>query len=83
VESHYRYDSPQAHYSKKMEALTNDHSENLKTEYKELENAQREKYVVHNKTRSDLLVRYFGDKVAPGVHDVAMRKEAWGEWKEQ
>jgi hypothetical protein len=28
------------------------------------------------------MVKYFSEKVAPGVHDVAARKEGFGVWKE-
>jgi hypothetical protein len=38
---------------------------------------------IHMKTRSDIMIKYFSDCVCPAVHDVAMKKEAWGIWKEQ
>jgi len=38
---------------------------------------------VHTKTRSDMMMKYFSDKVAPGVHDDAMVKEGFGSWKEE
>jgi hypothetical protein len=37
---------------------------------------------LHQKTRSDLIVKYFSEKVAPGVHHVAAKKEGFGVWKE-
>jgi hypothetical protein len=37
----------------------------------------------HAKTRSDMIMKYFSEKVSPGVHDVAAKKEGFGEWKEQ
>jgi hypothetical protein len=48
---------------------------------RQLEQERREREI-HTKTRSDMLIKYFSEKVAPGVHDVAMKKEAFGVWKE-
>jgi hypothetical protein len=42
----------------------------------------RKEHVVHAKTRSDMMVKYFAEKVSPGVHDVAAKKEGLGVWKE-
>jgi hypothetical protein len=30
-----------------------------------------------------MLVKYFSEKVAPGVHDVAAKRESFGVWKEE
>jgi hypothetical protein len=38
---------------------------------------------VHSKTRSDVIVKYFSEKVNPGIHDKAAKKEGFGNWKEQ
>jgi hypothetical protein len=38
---------------------------------------------IHNISRSDMMVKYFSEKVAPGVHDAAAKKEGFGVWKEQ
>jgi aconitase B len=38
---------------------------------------------VHVESRSDMIMKYFSDRVAPGVHDVAMKKEGFGVWKEE
>jgi hypothetical protein len=40
-------------------------------------------FKVHIKTRSDMLVKYFSEKVSPAVHDLAAKKEGFGAWKEQ
>jgi hypothetical protein len=37
---------------------------------------------VHRQTRSDMMIKYFSERVAPGVHDAAMRKEGFGVWRE-
>jgi hypothetical protein len=34
-----------------------------------------------SQNRSDVLVKYFAERVAPAVHDVAARKEGFGVWK--
>jgi hypothetical protein len=38
---------------------------------------------VHKKTRGDMLVKYFAEKVNPGMHDLAAKKEAFGAWNEE
>jgi hypothetical protein len=38
---------------------------------------------VHTQTRSDMLIKYFSEKVAPGVHGKTGKYEAFGAWKEQ
>jgi hypothetical protein len=30
-----------------------------------------------------MMVKYFSEKVAPGVHDAAAKKEGFGVWKEE
>jgi hypothetical protein len=49
----------------------------------DLENAHKAERTLHNRMRKDMLVKYFSEKVAPGVHDVAAKKESLGVWKEQ
>jgi hypothetical protein len=38
---------------------------------------------IHTQARSDMLVKYFAEKVNPGLHDVAAKKEAFGAWNEE
>ena len=38
---------------------------------------------LHGKTRSASMLKYFSERVSPGVHDGAAKKEGFGEWKEQ
>jgi hypothetical protein len=38
---------------------------------------------LHNKTRGDMVVKLFSEKISPGVHDLAAKKEGFGAWKEQ
>jgi hypothetical protein len=45
--------------------------------------AQANARKIHLKTRSDMMIKYFSERVAPGVHDVAMKKERFGVWKEK
>jgi hypothetical protein len=61
----------------------------LKAEQEEKEYAQarfreevEKERKLHSKSRSDVIVKYFSEKVAPGVHDVAAKKENFGMWKE-
>jgi hypothetical protein len=42
-----------------------------------------ETHKLHVKTRGDIVLKYFAERVAPGVHDVAAKKEGFGTWKEQ
>jgi hypothetical protein len=42
-----------------------------------------ELHQIHLKTKSDMLVKYFSEKVSPLVHDVAAKKESFGWWKEE
>jgi hypothetical protein len=44
---------------------------------------REEERELHAKTRSSMVMKYFSEKVSPAVHDTAMRKEAFGEWKEE
>jgi len=37
---------------------------------------------IHNKTRSDMMIKYFSEKISPQVHDKAVKKHGWGIWKE-
>ena len=37
---------------------------------------------LHAKTRGDMMVKYFSERVAPGLNDVAERKDALAMWKE-
>jgi hypothetical protein len=41
-----------------------------------------ERHELRVKTRGDMLVKYFSDKVAPAIHDIALQKEAFSSWKE-
>jgi hypothetical protein len=41
---------------------------------------EREVFV---KTRSDMMVKYFAEKISPAVHDKAMANEGFGIWKEE
>jgi hypothetical protein len=34
------------------------------------------------KTRADMLVKYFSERISPAVHDKASLKEGVGVWKE-
>jgi hypothetical protein len=54
-------------------------SEKLEAKLKEDANLERK---LHLKTRSDILVKYFSEKVSPGIHDVSSKKESFGIWKE-
>jgi hypothetical protein len=45
----------------------------------ELENERK----MHAKTRSDVIIKYFSEKVSPAVHDSAAKKEAFGMWKQE
>jgi hypothetical protein len=38
---------------------------------------------LHKKTRGEMVAKYFSEKVSPGVHDVGMKKEGFGVWKEE
>jgi hypothetical protein len=38
---------------------------------------------LHTKVRSDMMVKYFSEKVAPTIHDIAAKKEGFGEWKQR
>jgi hypothetical protein len=52
----------------------------------EHERARQEQALEHEKhieSRKNLLIKYFSERVAPGVHDVAAKKEAFGVWNEQ
>jgi hypothetical protein len=40
-----------------------------------------ERTIIETKSRSDMIVKYFSEKVSPAVHDVASKKEAFGDWK--
>jgi hypothetical protein len=46
---------------------------------REAETRERES---HSQTRSDLIVKYFSERVSPGIHDAAAKKEGFGIWKE-
>jgi hypothetical protein len=58
-------------------------TEEMRTNYGELQKQTRREHAVHKKTRGDMLVKYFSDRVSPAVHDVAAKKEAFGAWNEQ
>jgi hypothetical protein len=42
-----------------------------------------EQRAAHMSVRRDMLTKYFAEKVAPGVHDVAAKREALGVWKQE
>jgi hypothetical protein len=37
----------------------------------------------HAEIRSELLIKYFSEKVSPALHETAARKAGFDEWKEQ
>jgi hypothetical protein len=45
-----------------------------KIKAEQLEEKRRE-HALHLKTRSDVVIKYFAEKVSPAVHDVAAKKE--------
>jgi hypothetical protein len=61
--------------------------EAMKSRQEEEEKRRNEEFAkerqLHNKARSDMIMKYMSEKVAPGVHDAAARKEAFGDWVEQ
>jgi hypothetical protein len=44
---------------------------------------ERKERLVHVKTRSDFMIKYFSEKVSPAVHDRAAKMSCWGVWKEE
>jgi hypothetical protein len=55
------------HYAgmrEEIESNRSDHAKQIQLEH-----------AVHKKTRGDMLIKYFSEKVNPGVHDVAAKKE--------
>jgi hypothetical protein len=41
--------------------------------------AQRE---MHAKTRGSMIMKMFSERISPGIHDAAAKKEGFGVWKE-
>ena len=37
---------------------------------------------IHAKTRSDMVIKLFSEKISPEIHDRAAKKEGLGVWKE-
>jgi hypothetical protein len=54
------------------------HEESLKR----LRAEENRRYEQHCKTRSETMVKYFAEKVAPDVHDAAAGREGFDIWKE-
>jgi hypothetical protein len=82
LEETYRLQYNESTMKRKMDAELEEKRKQLEQQRKELEE-QRKERLVHLKTRSDMMVKYFSEKVSPGVHDVAMKKEGFGVWKEE
>jgi hypothetical protein len=53
------------------------------TEARLLEEEHRKTHQVHVKTRGDMLVKYFSEKVSPAVHDKAAKQEGFASWTEE
>jgi len=71
----------------KKEAMTIWEKEYIHLNYK-IDEARRaeqraKEKKLHNKTRSDMMVKLFSEKISPAVHDLACKKEGWGIMKEQ
>jgi hypothetical protein len=56
--------------------------EQEKVSQRRLDEERREREL-HARARSDMVVKYFSEKVSPGIHDVAAKKETVNSWKEQ
>jgi hypothetical protein len=48
-----------------------------------MEAQEERRHALHCKTRSDTMIKYFAEKVSPGIYDDAARKEGFGVWKEE
>jgi hypothetical protein len=51
--------------------------------HEEKQKVNEEMHKAHTEMRSNMLVKYFSEKVNPGVHDKAMNKEAFALWKSE
>jgi hypothetical protein len=47
-----------------------------------LREEMKKERLVHAKTRSDMVIKLFAEKISPGIHDIAAKKEGFGAWKE-
>jgi hypothetical protein len=54
----------------------------LEEERRWKQEAQAEKQL-HIKTRSNILLKYFSEKVNPGLYEITGKKESWGIWRER
>jgi hypothetical protein len=63
---------------KRMEILEKKHEGEVqrRTEETKLE------HKLHTKSRSDMIIKFFSETVSPAVHDVAAKREGFGDWKE-
>jgi hypothetical protein len=59
------------HYAELTAGLRNDREEAVKA------------HEVRIKTRSDMIVKYFSERVSPALHDTAAKKEVFGVWNEE
>ena len=62
--------------------MLNVNNEDQEREKRELEEQEKEQ-ALHMKTRSDMIIKMFSEKVSPGVYDAAAKKEGFGVWKEE
>jgi hypothetical protein len=73
------------HESKLREVMKGNHEDELRKLDEELRRKRQEdakEREVHMKTRKDMIVKLFSEKISPGVHDAAAQKESFGLWKE-
>jgi len=68
-------------FAREEDALRNDAKARHEEQVRRLEEAALERKI-HSKTRGDLVIKMFSEKISPAVHDLAAKKEAWGVWKE-
>jgi hypothetical protein len=68
---------------KREEFLKNEEDTRFREREERLREELAKEFEIHTKTRSEMIIKCFAEKVCPAVHDAAAKKEAIGEWKQE
>merc|ERR1712167_149459 len=80
---HYQWEQQLFKSEEKLRGELKKREEEVKQGMQKASALHQQEHQIHTKTHSDMMVKYFSERVAPGVHDVAAKKEAFGRWKEE
>jgi hypothetical protein len=70
-----------AQHRREKKELRQQNEEELRKLKTDVEEGQKARFQSLMSGRKNLVTKYFSEKVAPGIHDVAVRKEGFAVWK--